>query len=121
VPTIDTLRNSFILQAAIQGKKNILFIGGSGTGKTAFIESTFLTGLDARTASLVINLSSRTSSNKIQQIIENAFELRTKGTYFPIGGKHLVTFIDDFNMPQRDLFGSQPPLELPRQWMEWDS
>jgi dynein heavy chain len=47
--------------------------------------------------------------------------VRTKGTFFPIGGKRLVTFIDDFNMPQRDTFGSQPPLELLRQWIETES
>ncbi|KAH0787434.1 dynein heavy chain 2, axonemal [Histomonas meleagridis] len=121
VPTIDTLRNSFILQTAIQGKKNILFIGNSGTGKTSFIENTFLNNLDSNTSSMTINLSSRTTSNKLQQIIENGFEIRTKGTFYPIGGKHLVVFIDDFNMPQRDLFGSQPPLELLRQWIETNS
>lgn len=120
VPTVDTLRNSFILQTAIQGHKNILFVGNSGTGKTAFIENTFL-NLDSQHSSLSISLSSRTSSNKIQQIIENAFEIRTKGTFYPIGGKKLVVCIDDFNMPQRDTFGSQPPLELLRQWMENES
>ncbi|OHS94615.1 Dynein heavy chain family protein [Tritrichomonas foetus] len=120
VPTIDTLRNSFILQTAITGHKNILFVGHSGTGKTAFIENTFL-NLDSQHSSLSISLSSRTSSNKIQQIIENAFEIRTKSTFFPIGGKKLVVCIDDFNMPQRDTFGSQPPLELLRQWIENES
>ena len=68
VPTIDTLRNSFLLQTTIQGKKNILFI--SASGKTAFIENTLLTAVDANAASLTIILSSRTSSNKIQYIIE---------------------------------------------------
>ena len=120
VPTVDTLRNSFILQTAIQGHKNILFVGNSGTGKTAFIDNVFL-NLDNEHSSLSISLSSRTSSNKIQQIIENAFEIRTKGTFYPIGGKKLVVCIDDFNMPQRDTFGSQPPLELLRQWMENES
>ena len=120
VPTIDTLRNSFILQTAIKGHKNILFVGNSGTGKTAFIENTFL-NLDNQHSSLSISLSSRTSSNKIQQIIENAFEIRTKSTFYPIGGKKLVVCIDDFNMPQRDVFGSQPPLELLRQWIENES
>lgn len=36
------------------------------------------------------------------------------------GGKaNLLVFIDDLNMPQKDLFGSQPPLELLRQWMDY--
>ena len=37
----------------------------------------------------------------------------------PIGGKQLITFMDDLNMPSKDLFGSQPPLELIRQWLDY--
>ena len=36
------------------------------------------------------------------------------GVYVPIGGKKLLTFMDDFNMPAKDTFGSKPPLELIR-------
>jgi len=39
--------------------------------------------------------------------------------YVPIGGKKLITFMDDFNMPAKDTFGSQPPLELIRQWIDY--
>lgn len=41
------------------------------------------------------------------------------GVYVPIGGKKLLTFMDDFNMPAKDTFGSQPPLELIRQWIDY--
>ena len=37
----------------------------------------------------------------------------------PTGGKQLITFMDDLNMPSKDLFGSQPPLELIRQWLDY--
>ena len=40
-------------------------------------------------------------------MIESKLEKRTKNIYIPIGGKQLITFIDDFNMPQKDSFGSQ--------------
>lgn len=39
--------------------------------------------------------------------------------YVPIGGKKLLTFMDDFNMPAKDTFGSQPPLELIKQWIDY--
>ncbi|EAX96997.1 Dynein heavy chain family protein [Trichomonas vaginalis G3] len=121
VPTVDTIRNSFILKTLTDGNIHGLFVGFSGTGKTAFIENTLTTYDSNKYSSLTMNLSSRTTSNKLQEMIENAFEIRTKSTYVPIGGKKLVVFIDDFNMPQRDLFGSQPPLELLREWMETES
>ncbi len=41
------------------------------------------------------------------------------GVYVPIGGKQLITFMDDLNMPSKDLFGSQPPLELMKQWLDY--
>jgi hypothetical protein len=37
----------------------------------------------------------------------------------PVGGKKLVLLVDDLNMPKKDTFGSQPPLELLRQWIDY--
>ncbi len=41
------------------------------------------------------------------------------GVYVPVGGKKLLTLMDDLNMPAKDTFGSQPPLELMRQWLDY--
>ena len=41
------------------------------------------------------------------------------GVYVPLGGKKLLTFLDDLNMPAKDTFGSQPPLELIRHWIDY--
>jgi len=37
----------------------------------------------------------------------------------PIGGKQMISFMDDFNMPAKDTFGSQPPLELIKLWLDY--
>ena len=49
----------------------------------------------------------KTTSNQVQSIIESRVEKRTKGVYVPVGGKKMVTFMDDLNMPAKDTFGSQ--------------
>ena len=55
----------------------------------------------------------------MQDIIESRVEKRTKGVYVPVGGKKMVCFMDDFNMPAKDEFGSQPPLELIKLWLDY--
>lgn len=64
-------------------------------------------------------VSHQTTSNNVQSIIESRVEKRTKGVYVPFGGKSMITFMDDLNMPAKDMFGSQPPLELIRLWIDY--
>jgi hypothetical protein len=54
---------------------------------------------------------------RMQDTIEGRLEKRSKGVFAPVGGKKLVTFIDDLNMPQKSKFGFIPPLELLKLWV----
>ncbi len=54
----------------------------------------------------------------VQNTIEGQLEKRTKGVFAPAGGKRLVCFIDDLNMPQKSKFGFIPPLELLKLWVD---
>lgn len=54
----------------------------------------------------------------MQETIEGRLEKRTKGVFAPAGGKRLVAFIDDLNMPQKSVFGFIPPLELLKLWCD---
>ena len=119
VPTVDTVRYNFLVAALIKNQRAVLLTGPVGTGKTSVAQSV-LDGLDPlEYGVLVINMSAQTSSNVVQEIIESRVEKRTKGVYVPVGGKKLVNFMDDFNMPSKDAYGSQPPLELIRQWLDF--
>nr|XP_022345562.1 dynein heavy chain 2, axonemal-like isoform X2 [Crassostrea virginica] len=119
VPTVDTVRYQYLVSALVRSFNPVMVVGPVGTGKTSMVENT-LTKLDSKVYSfLTVNMSAQTSSNNVQDIIESRVEKRTKGVYVPIGGKKLLTFMDDFNMPAKDTFGSQPPLELMKLWLDY--
>jgi dynein heavy chain len=114
VPTVDTVRNRFVCEKLIDKNSQILFIGESGVGKTVLVEGV-LTGLDALVMSFVINFSAGSSSEGLQSMIESYYDRRAKNKFMPKNSKtKAVCFIDDLNMPKKDTYGSQPPLELIR-------
>lgn len=120
VPTIDTVRNSYVVDTLRKMKRNVMLVGATGTGKTVLVQ-TLLKDLPDTHSQLQINFSSATTSSAVQDIIEGPMERRSKDKLGPLGGKNLVIFIDDFNMPKKTSFESpfQPPLELVRLWLDY--
>ncbi|WIA33430.1 hypothetical protein OEZ86_006562 [Tetradesmus obliquus] len=117
VPTVDTTRNMFVAGSLVRSACHTLIVGAVGVGKTMTLQS-MLDGLPADKSYCTINFSAQTSSNSLQDTIEGKLEKRTKGVFAPAGGKHLVAFIDDLNMPQKSKFGFIPPLELLKLWVD---
>ena len=109
VPTIDSARNRFVLMNCLQHRVHTLSVGVTGTGKTVLINE-ILSELDEtiwKSTNLIF--SSQTSSQKTQETIEGKLVRRAKTKMVP-DGKRMVIYVDDLNMPKKDVFGSQPPL-----------
>lgn len=119
VPTVDTVRNAFIISRLLQARRHVLVTGGTGTGKTVIVQEQMKMLDRERYSRLQLNFSAATQSITAQDIIEGALEKKSKDKMGPPGGKKLVCFVDDLNMPKKEEFGAQPPLELLRQWCDY--
>jgi len=120
VPTVDTIRYTFLIDTLVTHGKNFCFVGPTGTGKTAYIKRHVANGIDSELYSYTfMNFSAQTSANMTQDIVDGKLTKRKKGTFGPPPGKKMVVFVDDLNMPQVEEYGAQPPIELLRQFMDY--
>ncbi len=69
---------------------------------------------DTKFIPLITVLSANTQWNQLQDVLESKLEKqkRGKGVYGPMVGYKNIIFIDDLNMPRKEKYGAQPPLEL---------
>jgi dynein heavy chain len=119
VPTADTVRSAFLLQTLTAAKYHTLFTGLTGTGKTLVIQKELLNNFDKdKFTNISFAFSAQTTSIQTQMIIDGKLDKRKKGTYGPPLGKRCLVFVDDLNMPTKEIYGAQPPIELLRQWMD---
>ena len=106
------MRYKYFVSALVKRGHQYLLFGPVRTGKTSVAHARECTRL-------IINMSAPTSSNIVHEIIEARVEHCVKGTYVPISGKKVLNFMIDFNMPAKDEYGSQPPFELLRLWLDF--
>jgi dynein heavy chain len=119
VPTIDTLRNSYLISALVAKGNHVMIVGNTGTGKSVLAQQQLELLPNDEFSKMTLYFSAATTSNTVQEVIEAGLEKRSKNKLGPPSGKRLVLLVDDLNMPKKDTFGSQPPLELLRQWIDY--
>ena len=115
IPTVDSIRLSQLFRALARNGSHILLVGPTGTGKSLTINQLLKAEFDNEEwAYYALGFSAQTSANQTERIIDGKMEKKRKGVYGPALGKQGVIFVDDLNMPQKEVYGAQPPIELLR-------
>ena len=129
IPNVEVTRLCKITEITLLEEKPVLFIGGSGTGKTAIVKYFMKNYMEelAKQCKIqgyayknyTVNFNSFTNSFILQSIIDGQITQRFSNKYGPLGNTKLIYFLDDLNMPQLDQFGTQSHVELLRQVIDY--
>jgi len=116
VPTTDSTKYTYILDKLCPNEKNVLLMGDTGVGKSVIIQQYITTKADAGEAHpIIVMFSAQTTSLNLQDMFESKLEKKRKTLLGAPVNKKVFFFVDDLNMPTRETYGAQPPIELLRQ------
>ena len=137
VPTVDTVRTSYVLEQLVQRGYHVLVVGVTGTSKTVVIHDRLKNRMPDNFEPILMGFSAQTSANMTQDILDGKFDKRRQGRdnnndnhpvfktasldtgldytqWGPALGRKFVIMVDDFNMPMCETYDAQPPIELLR-------
>jgi len=120
VPTVDTVRFGYIMEKLISVDRSVLYTGLTGVGKSVVARAQLEELQDgSNVVPVFVGFSAQTSSFRTQEMIEGKLDKKRKNLLGAPIGKKIVVFVDDLNMPKLDTYGSQPPIELLRQYQDF--
>ena len=127
VPTPHTLCYQYLLHAATCPQvhfashlRNAMVLGEYGIGKTSLVNNMLhrpRADKSEATIAKYVSLTHASTPQALQTSFESYVEKISGSNWGPPPGNTLYIFLDDCNVPQEDVYGDQPALELIRQFV----
>lgn len=119
VPTLETEKYMYLLKLHTNFARPLLLIGPTGTGKSFYVQNFLMNNVDMEKYTPgFLTFTTTTSANQTQDLVLSKLVKRRKNNYGPTKGKIAVIFIDDMNMPAKEVYGAQPAIELLRLYFD---
>jgi len=119
IPNQDTIKIIWLMDMLTPSRKHLLVTGSTGTGKTLSVLSTLNNKYETDSHTYIkLNFTAQTTAEQTQSSIEFKMQ-KSYRKFSPTKSRKGIIFIDDLNMPAKEKFGAQPPIELLRQWMDY--
>ena len=116
----ETTRINFFAKELLEGNFPVMLTGFAGTGKSVLIRNLLNNLNDQEFMYKSMNFNYYTTSLALQLFLESAVEMKSGKLYAPPSQKKCIYFIDDINMPEIDLYGTQAPMTLLRQHLDYE-
>ncbi|KAG9396803.1 Dynein heavy chain and region D6 of dynein motor [Carpediemonas membranifera] len=119
VHTSESQRLVYWMDRLMSARLPVMLVGLAGGGKTLMMTEK-LKGMPDDYMFTQTNLNYFTDTKQLQLILEQRLEKKAGRTYGPPGQRKLVYFIDDLNMSMIDEYGTQAPITLLRQHLDYE-
>ena len=144
IPSTQTYRAKEILKLAQINKMPLLLFGSTASGKSLSMMNFILNmnneelalkedeknkeknkdnsniNANKRWLNYTFIFNSKTTANNICDLIEEKINFKLKkGSLAPQGNKNALILIEDLNMPTKERYGAQPPIEILRQFFDY--
>ncbi|XP_011859412.1 PREDICTED: dynein heavy chain 12, axonemal-like [Vollenhovia emeryi] len=119
IPTSDTVKYQNIMSMHIKYQRSFLLYGDTGTGKSLYLKDLLINKLDEKEyLPNLITFVPNITAAQTQELVLLKLHKRRRNQYGPSFGKRCIVFIDEVNMPAKEFYGAQPPIELLRQFFD---
>jgi dynein heavy chain, axonemal len=124
IPTVQTYKAFNIVKHCQHSSNPIMFYGHTASGKSLLMKDYLITNSsylnENNWISYTFILNSKTSANNMCDLLEEkiSFKLK-KNTVAPPNNKKGLILIEDLNMPVKEKYGAQPPIEILRQFFDY--